>query len=127
MNHLEKNISEFGKQLTEKNITGFNLKKLSGVRPDGIVIVGIGGSTLVGDVLKGIQEEIGLSLPIVVWKDYGIPKRIQQNLQVVARRRVAVEVERSCRLEDPMQLDQSHRHLDQVGHHLVLADARAQR
>ena len=74
MNHLEKNISEFGKQLTEKNITGFNLKKLSGVRPDGIVIVGIGGSTLVGDVLKGIQEEIGLSLPIVVWKDYGIPK-----------------------------------------------------
>ncbi len=74
MNHLEKNISEFGKQLTEKHLIGFNLEKLSDARPDGIVIAGIGGSTLVGDVLKGIQEEIGLNLPIVVWKDYGIPK-----------------------------------------------------
>ncbi|MDP3948739.1 MAG: SIS domain-containing protein [bacterium] len=74
MNHLEKNISGLAKQLTEKNLIGFNLKKLSGAHPDGIVIVGIGGSALVGDVLKGIQEEIGLNLPIVVWKDYGIPK-----------------------------------------------------
>lgn len=74
MDFLEENITGFGKQLTEKNIAGFNLEKLSNVRPDGIVIVGIGGSALVGDVLKSVQEEIGLNLPIIIWKDYGIPK-----------------------------------------------------
>lgn len=73
MNHLEKNISEFGKQLTEKNITGANLEKLSGLKTDGIVILGIGGSARPGEMMGAVKKEIGLNVPVVVWKDYGLP------------------------------------------------------
>ncbi len=74
MDIFEKNISEFGKQLTEKNLTGVNLDKLSGALPDGIIITGMGGSGLAGGVLKGVKKEIGLNLPIIIWKDYGLPE-----------------------------------------------------
>ena len=73
MNHLEKNISEFGKQLTEKNITGANLEKLSGLRVDGIVIMGVGGSARPGEMMSAVKKEIGLNIPVVAWKDYGLP------------------------------------------------------
>lgn len=73
MNHLEKNISEFGKQLTEKNIAGANLEKLSELKTDGIVILGVGGSARPGEMMSAVKKEIGLNVPVVVWKDYGLP------------------------------------------------------
>lgn len=74
MDVFEKNISEFAKQLTEKNLTGANLGKLSGARADGIIIMGMGGSGLASEVLRGVEKEIGLNLPIVIWKDYNLPE-----------------------------------------------------
>ncbi|MDO8664736.1 MAG: SIS domain-containing protein [Candidatus Liptonbacteria bacterium] len=73
MNHLEKNISEFGKQLSEKNIAVANLEKLSGLKTDGIVVIGIGGSARPGEMIGAVKKEIGLNIPVVVWKDYGLP------------------------------------------------------
>jgi len=52
---------------------------------------------------------------------------VQQDLEVVARRRVAVQVERPGRLQGSAKLDEPDRHLDQVRHHLVLADPAPQR
>ncbi len=74
MDAYEKNIIDFGKQLTEKDITEANLGKLSGAHPDGIVIVCMGGSGLASEVLRGVEKEIGLNLPIVIWKDYNLPE-----------------------------------------------------
>jgi hypothetical protein len=51
---------------------------------------------------------------------------VEQHPEVVARRRVAVKVERARPLENAVEFDQADGHLDEVGHHLVLADARAQ-
>ncbi len=73
MDYLEKNIAGFGRQLTEKNITGSHLEKLSGLRADGIVILCIGGSARPGEMMSAVRKEIGLNLPVVVWKDYGLP------------------------------------------------------
>ena len=51
---------------------------------------------------------------------------IEQQPEIRTRRRVAVEIERACRLEDPVELDEANGHLDEVGHHLVLADPGSQ-
>ena len=74
MDDYEKNIIDFGKQLSEKNITGFNLEKLSGAHPDGIVIISMGGSGLAGEIIRSTKKEIGLNLPVIIWKDYGLPE-----------------------------------------------------
>ncbi len=73
MNYFEKNITEFNRQLSEKNLRASNLQKLSGARPDVIVIAGMGGSGLAGEVLKRVKKEIGLDMPVILWKDYGLP------------------------------------------------------
>ena len=74
MDDFQKNIIEFNKQLTEKNLRTSNLHKLSGIRPDGLIIIGMGGSGLAGEVLRAVKKEIGLNLPVTNWKDYGLPE-----------------------------------------------------
>src|SRR4051812_44236979 len=40
---------------------------------------------------------------------------VKDDLEIVTRGGIAVKVEGSCRLQDALQLDQSHRHHDEVG------------
>ncbi len=40
---------------------------------DAVVIVGMGGSGLVGDILKFIKDDVGLTVPVFVSKDYTLP------------------------------------------------------
>ena len=48
--------------------------------------------------------------------------RIYNNLQVMTRGRVAVQVEAAGRFQDAVQLDQTGGHHDEVSHHLVASD-----
>lgn len=74
MNTYEQNILNFNKQLSFKNIKLVNAGALKkGGKPDGIIIAGIGGSALAGDLVKFLAKDYGLKVPVVVWKDYGLP------------------------------------------------------
>ena len=53
--------------------------------------------------------------------------RIQHDLEVMTRRRVAVQVQAAGRLQHPVQFHQPGGHHHQIGHHLVRADEAAQR
>lgn len=55
------------------NCTLTNEKKLARKKYDGVVVVGMGGSGLAGDVLQFIGKDIGLTVPIIVSKDYELP------------------------------------------------------
>ena len=69
-----------------------------------------------------------LTLPYnLVAEVFAAEDGVEDDLQVVAGGRVAVEVEAAGRLEHPVQFDQARRHHHQVRHHLVRADDLAQR
>jgi len=51
-----------------------NEGKIKGKKFDAVVVVGMGGSGLTGDILKFIKDDIGLSVPVFVSKDYTLPK-----------------------------------------------------
>lgn len=69
----KKNINEFNLQFKESAFT-YSGKISHKNKIDGIVIIGMGGSGLAGEILYGISEECGITLPIIYWKNYGIPK-----------------------------------------------------
>ncbi len=73
MNNYEEHILSFGNQLGFKNLKEANLFKLKNLKPDGIVVVGMGGSGLAGNVLLGLAKSIGLKTPILLWKSYDLP------------------------------------------------------
>ncbi|MBI4085268.1 MAG: hypothetical protein HY432_02055 [Candidatus Liptonbacteria bacterium] len=73
MDFLEKNIIGFNRQLTERTLWPHNLQELSGGRPDALVIAGMGGSGLAGNLIKAVKKEIGLNIPVITWNDYGLP------------------------------------------------------
>ncbi len=50
-----------------------NLKKLKGIHPKQIVICGMGGSGLPGEILKTFQNDFGIDAIITIWKDYDLP------------------------------------------------------
>ncbi|MEK7651233.1 MAG: SIS domain-containing protein [Patescibacteria group bacterium] len=75
----EKNLAEFGKQLSFKNLADFRLKKPAKTKPDGIVICGMGGSGIPGMIIKSFSEELGLLVPIVIVKDKKIPRLYLKN------------------------------------------------
>ena len=52
---------------------------------------------------------------------------IQQQLEVVARSRVAVKIQATGRLKYAVEFDQADRHHRQIGHHVVLAEKRTHR
>ena len=57
-----------------------------------------------------------------------IPKnRVHQQLQIVTRRRIAMKIDATSRLQHPVQLRHSLRHHRQIGHHIVLTQERAHR
>jgi glucose/mannose-6-phosphate isomerase len=50
---------------------------------DRIVVAGVGGSALPGDFLTLVAPTLGLTLPIVVHRDYGLPQFVKNGLVVV--------------------------------------------
>lgn len=79
MDRYAKNILSFNKQLTTEGLSGFNLEKLRNKKFGGLIIVGMGGSGLAGEILRGVSGEIGLNPPVIVWKSYGLPKHDLKN------------------------------------------------
>ncbi len=73
MSSYEKFLSEFNKQLSVGNLTIKNQRGLSKIKPDSIVLTGMGGSGLAGDLLQGLAPAINLKIPIIAWKNYGLP------------------------------------------------------
>ena len=70
---FEDNILAFPKQLSPDGVSSARLDLLRTAHPDGVVIVGIGGSALPGEILYGVREEIGFTAPVVLWRNYGLP------------------------------------------------------
>lgn len=81
MSAFLKNILESNHQLTTAGLSPLNLNRLKGGRLSGrgqgydsVIVVGMGGSGLAGELLKGVAKEIGLQVPVFTWKDYGLPE-----------------------------------------------------
>lgn len=73
MTNFEQNILAFPQQLNLDFLGFSDLQKLKGSKPDGIVICGMGGSGIPGTLLQNIAGYANIDLPIVVWKDFGLP------------------------------------------------------
>jgi hypothetical protein len=52
--------------------------------------------------------------------------RVHENLQVVTGSRVAVKIDRSGRLQDPMQFEQPGSHHREIRQHVALAEERSE-
>lgn len=71
----EKNILEFNRELNFAGLIKNNFGSLKhGPKPDGLIIVGMGGSGAVGTIFKGLAKKRDFKIPIVVWKSFELPK-----------------------------------------------------
>jgi len=70
---FEKNILTFGSQLTYRGLSSFNTHKLRRIKPDGVIIAGMGGSGLAGILLQGRVKDLKIKIPILIWRNYGLP------------------------------------------------------
>ncbi len=70
-----KHILDFRKQLTMRGLVAEHIGRLRRKPiPDGVVVTGMGGSGLPGTILKAIALDVGLKVPVTVWKNYGLPR-----------------------------------------------------
>ncbi|MBU4348367.1 hypothetical protein KJ671_02640 [Patescibacteria group bacterium] len=79
MDNFKKAILEFNKQLSFKSLTVNNLNKLKNINPDAVIIIGMGGSGFVGDMVSAFQKELNIPAPIIVWKNFGLPRTQYKN------------------------------------------------
>ncbi len=79
MDRFQKNILAFSEQFHLNALTYKNLEKLKNAKPDAIVICGMGGSGIPGTLLQNIAKYASITLPIVIWKDFGLPHLSYQN------------------------------------------------
>ena len=79
MNDFKQAILRFNEQLSPTALRYFHLKKLSGFRPDAIVVLGMGGSGQIGDLIAGLAAELKIPVPVAVWKDWGLEGLILKN------------------------------------------------
>lgn len=70
---FQSHIKDFNKQLTTDGLIAEDIDRL-GVGYDAIVIAGMGGSALAGEILNGFAGELELRMPVIVWRDYGFPE-----------------------------------------------------
>jgi glucose/mannose-6-phosphate isomerase len=74
MDSYLKHIREFQKQLTRKAVRLFNASpSLADIKPAVVVVVGMGGSGLSGELLLNLQDSLKLKTPVITWKNYGLP------------------------------------------------------
>ena len=72
MDKYYKNILAFNRGLGFKGLTFKNFEKVREAKHDAVVIVGMGGSGLPGEILRGVKDEAGVKVPIFLVKDYDI-------------------------------------------------------
>ena len=78
--NFEQAIIDFNKQLSLEGFRAENLGALEGsLKPDAIIVSGMGGSGLPATILKNLAPQIGLKVPVVSWKSYGLPKHDFKN------------------------------------------------
>lgn len=72
-NTYHDHCARFGDQLRPRPdcITGKRASRTS--RPDIVIIAGMGGSGLAGDLVRHFSEHLKLPVPVVVWKNPGLP------------------------------------------------------
>ncbi len=75
---FERHTSQFSRQLGYRGLFPSRLDALRGASFDGVVFLGIGGSALPAEIVRNVREEIGLAVPLVTWRDYGLPARASQ-------------------------------------------------
>ncbi len=63
----------FNEQLSSRGITLHNEASLRGKSPDGIIVVGMGGSGLIANILQNLAGYVNIRLPVISWKDFGTP------------------------------------------------------
>jgi glucose/mannose-6-phosphate isomerase len=73
MDIFTKNILELPKQLNLRAVKTVNLGKLKNSHPDAVIVCGMGGSGLVGDILRATAGEIGLPVPVLTVKHESLP------------------------------------------------------
>ncbi len=78
MKTYEENLLSFKKQLNFDNLIILNTFKIKNKKIDGLVIIGMGGSGLAGDLLLEFFGK-SLKIPIIVWKNYGLPENKFKN------------------------------------------------
>lgn len=49
-------------------------RKVAGSTPKGVVVCGMGGSALPGVILKALADSGDFKIPVLVWRNYGLPK-----------------------------------------------------
>ncbi len=98
MDVFEKNILEFNRQLGRKGLVRSRLEQLRNSRPDIVVVFGMGGSGMPGEILRSVQDEIGLRVPVISSKDYGLPDLSQYR----AKRPLFIFVSFSGDTEEPL-------------------------
>lgn len=73
MDDYRKNILQLGAQLTPKAVAVFNPPSPA-LRPDGVIICGMGGSALAGEIIKALKNELKIPVPVVTSQNYGLPR-----------------------------------------------------
>ncbi|OGY64622.1 MAG: hypothetical protein A3I24_01320 [Candidatus Harrisonbacteria bacterium RIFCSPLOWO2_02_FULL_41_13b] len=73
MDIFEKNILELNRQLTLKAVSFNNLEKVRNAKPDSILIIGMGGSGIVGPLLQNLIKNVNIKIPVITWNDYSLP------------------------------------------------------
>lgn len=71
---FQKNILSFNTQLSQAGLAAHDLRRLQNLRPQRVVISGMGGSGLAGDLLQQTKKETGIAIEIVTHKAYGLPE-----------------------------------------------------
>lgn len=78
-NSFRSAILKFNEQLSPAALEYSNLNKLAGLKPDAVIVVGMGGSGQIGGLIAGLAAELKIPVPIITWKDYGLPKSTFKN------------------------------------------------
>src|SRR3989344_6527112 len=73
MEKFEQNILTLNEQLSLKALKFSGLEKLRGIKPDSIIVIGMGGSGIIGPILKNLAKDANINVPIISWNDYGLP------------------------------------------------------
>lgn len=63
-----------GAQFNPRALKLSHLERLKKQKPDEIIVAGMGGSGLPGELVVGMRNSLGFRVPVTVWHDYGLPQ-----------------------------------------------------